>query len=64
MARSGRYRTVAEILEVKEVLVGDRRYVVCRNPQEVAEDTAARTTRVEKLESKPPSRWRSPGPRS
>ena len=38
LARPGRYRTVADNLKVKEVLVGDgerrRRYVVCFNPQE------------------------------
>jgi transposase len=38
LARPGRYRTVADNLKVKEVLVGvgerRRRYVVCFNPQE------------------------------
>jgi hypothetical protein len=31
LARAGRYQPVAANLEVKEVLVGGRRYVVCRN---------------------------------
>ncbi|MCG8454921.1 MAG: IS1634 family transposase [Holophagales bacterium] len=52
LARAGRYRKVAENLEVKEVLVEDRRYVVCRNPQEVAKDAAARAAMLEKLEDK------------
>ncbi|MCG8458988.1 MAG: hypothetical protein MI919_22150 [Holophagales bacterium] len=64
LARAGRYRNVAENLEVKEVLVEDRRYIVCRNPREMAKDTAARAAVVEMLESKPPSRWRPPGRRS
>ena len=38
VSRPGRYRPVAENLNVKEVVVGDgkrrRRYVACHNPQE------------------------------
>jgi transposase len=34
LARAGRYQAVAPNLEVKEVQVGERRYVVCRNPLE------------------------------
>jgi transposase len=38
LSRPGRYQTVAENLQVKEVVVGEgerrRRYVVCHNPQE------------------------------
>ena len=32
LSRAGRYREVGENLRVKEVRVGDRRYVVCHNP--------------------------------
>ncbi len=42
LARAGRYRTVAGNLEVKEVVVDGRRYVVCRNPVEAKKDAAAR----------------------
>jgi transposase len=46
LARPGRYRTVAENLEVKQVIVGEgetrRRFVVCRNPHEAKRDAARR----------------------
>lgn len=34
LSRAGRYKTVAENLQVKEVHVEERRYVVCFNPEE------------------------------
>ena len=49
LARAGRYQPVAANLEVKEVRVGDKRYVVCRNPQEAARDAGAREAILEKL---------------
>jgi DDE family transposase len=51
LARAGRYRTVADNLEVKEVVVDDRRYIVCRNPVEAKKDAAARERIVAKLEA-------------
>ncbi len=46
LARPGRYRTIRDNLEVKEVWVGAgerrRRFVVCRNPQEARRDRARR----------------------
>ncbi len=51
LARAGRYRAVADNLEVKEVVVDDRRYVVCRNPVEAKKDAAARGRIVAKLEA-------------
>lgn len=51
LARPGRYHPVAPNLEVKEVAVGDRRYVVCRNPEEAARDAAARAALVTHLET-------------
>ncbi len=51
LARAGRYHTVAGNLEVKEVVVEDRRYVVCRNPVEARKDAAARETLLAKLEA-------------
>jgi hypothetical protein len=40
LARPGRFRKVAETLEVKEVVIGEgerrRRYIVCRNQDEAA----------------------------
>lgn len=50
LARAGRYHKVAENLEVKQVTVDDRRYVVCRNPLEAKKDAAAREAIVAKLE--------------
>lgn len=51
LARAGRYRTVADNLEVKEVVVAGRRYIVCRNPVEAKKDAAARARIVAKLEA-------------
>lgn len=50
LARAGRYRTVRDNLDVKEVMVGDCRYVVCRNPAQAKKDKAAREALLEKLE--------------
>ena len=50
LGRAGRYHAVAPNLEVKEVVVADRRYVVCRNPAEAAKDAAAREAVLAKLE--------------
>jgi hypothetical protein len=49
LARAGRYHQVAANLEVKEVRVGDKRYVVCHNPQEALKDAAAREAILDKL---------------
>lgn len=51
LARAGRYHPVADNLQVKEVLVAGRRYVVCRNPEEAKRDAAARAAIVAKLEA-------------
>jgi hypothetical protein len=51
LARAGRYQTVADNLEVKQVVVEGRRYVVCRNPIEAKKDAAAREAILAKLES-------------
>ena len=51
LSRGGRYQKVADNLEVKEVRVKDRRYVVCRNLKEARKDAAARQALVEKLKS-------------
>jgi hypothetical protein len=53
LTRPGRYQTVADNLEVKEVIVGDgerrRRYVVCYNPQEAARQAKHREQVLEEL---------------
>ena len=49
LARPGRYQQVADKLEVKEVKVGERRYVVCRNPIEAKQDAADREALLAKL---------------
>jgi hypothetical protein len=49
LARPGQYQQVADNLEVKEVRVGERRYVVCRNPIEAKQDAADRAALLTKL---------------
>jgi hypothetical protein len=49
LARPGRYHAVADNLEVKEVRVGERRYIVCRNPIEAKQDAADREALLAKL---------------
>ena len=48
----GRYREVADNLRVKEVRIGDRRYIVCHNPSQANKDAEDRATIVEALERK------------
>jgi transposase len=50
LSRGGRYQKVADNLEVKEAIVGRRRYIVCRNPLEAKKDAAAREAILAKLE--------------
>jgi hypothetical protein len=50
LSRAGRYQEVASNLKVKEVIVGDRRYVVCLNPEEAAKDERDRQAILTKLE--------------
>jgi hypothetical protein len=49
LARPGRYQQVADNLGVKEVWLGERRYVVCRNPIEAKQDAADREALLAKL---------------
>ncbi len=49
LGRQGRYHRVADNLEVKEVSVDDRRYIVCRNLQTVERDAARRRDILGKL---------------
>lgn len=49
LERGGRYHEVADNLRVKEVMVGDRRYIVCHNPQEELKDKADRETIIQAL---------------
>lgn len=55
LSRGGRYHEVADNLKVKEVMVEDRRYIVCKNEEEAIKDAAARDSIVcrlgEKLDS-------------
>jgi hypothetical protein len=55
LSRPGRYRTVAENLEVKEVIVGAgerrRRYAVCFNPLEAKRQKAHREELLHELEA-------------
>jgi hypothetical protein len=55
LTRAGRYHTVADNLQVKEVLVGDgerrQRYVVCHNPKEEVRQRAHRQKVLAELEA-------------
>jgi hypothetical protein len=51
LARAGRYQTLKENQQVKEVWVADRRYVVCRNPFEAAKDETDREAIIDKLKA-------------
>lgn len=50
LERGGRYQEVSHNLRVKEVRVGERRYIVCHNPQEAVKDAADRDAIVRSLE--------------
>jgi hypothetical protein len=52
LKRAGRYREVKHNLWVKEVWVGQRRYVVCMNPERAEKDRKDRQAILEKLEAK------------
>ncbi|RMG72214.1 MAG: IS1634 family transposase, partial [Nitrospirae bacterium] len=47
----GRFQKVSEKLEVKDVEVGGRRYIVCYNPQEAERDKAIRDEVIRELEA-------------
>jgi hypothetical protein len=49
LGRAGRYREVDPNLFVKDVLIDERRYVVCHNPDEDARDKARRESILGKL---------------
>lgn len=55
LSRAGRYHRVQENLEIKEVRVGERRYIVCRNEEEARKDAAAREAILAKLRETPES---------
>ncbi|MDP2954763.1 MAG: transposase, partial [Chloroflexota bacterium] len=50
LSRAGRYQEVAENLRVKEVRVGEHRYIVCHNPAEEAKDAADRAAILASLD--------------
>jgi len=50
LGRAGRFEKVDEGLEVKEVRVGDHRYVVCLNRDEARKDALAREAIIAKLQ--------------
>jgi len=51
VSRPGRFQKVKDNLEVKEVRVGERRYVVCFNPQEAERQRRHRKDLLEELEA-------------
>jgi transposase len=51
LSRAGRSSVVADNLQVKEVMVGKRRYVVCRNPDQALKDRADRDAILRALEA-------------
>jgi len=50
VSRAGRYKTVADNLDVKEVWKEDRRYVICRNETEAEKDAQARKQILKHIE--------------
>lgn len=52
LSRAGRFRELDRQLGVKEVIASGVRYVVCRNPVEVAADAARRAEIIETLNKK------------
>jgi hypothetical protein len=52
LSRAGRYEDVAANLQVKEVMVGDDRYIVCLNEEERRKDETARAAILEHLREK------------
>ena len=55
LGRAGRYKEIAENLQVKEVVVGEgelrRRYLVCRNPAQAEREAKHREQVIEELEA-------------
>lgn len=52
LSRAGRYRVVQHNLQVKEVWVDDRRFVVCVNPERAEKDRQDRAAILDKLREK------------
>ena len=52
LGRGGRYQEVEANLRVKEIWVGERRYIVCHNPQEALKEAADRQAILESLQDK------------
>jgi transposase len=52
LSRAGRFQGVAENLKVKEVVVDDRRYIVCLNEEEARKDEEARLAILDHLREK------------
>ena len=52
IGRAGRYRTIHDKLDVKEVWVEDRRHILCRNPESVRRDRKRRDDILAKLKKK------------
>lgn len=52
LSRAGRYKEVKSNLKVKEVDLGDDRYLVCLNPEEAERDRQAREEVVAKLKER------------
>jgi hypothetical protein len=51
LSRAGRYEEVRDNLKVKEVWVGERRYVVCYNPEEAERQRAHRSEVLQELDA-------------
>lgn len=49
LSRAGRYHKVSDNLEVKEVWLGKRRYIVCHNGEEEARDQKRREEIIERM---------------
>jgi transposase len=64
LRRAGRYHEVSDNLELKEIWVGEHRYVVCHNPEEETRDCLEREKIIEhtrrELETKGPKAFIMP----
>jgi len=52
LSRGGSYKKVSENLKVKEVSLGDERYIICLNPEEAARDAYSREKIAAELREK------------
>ncbi|MFQ6052416.1 MAG: IS1634 family transposase [Candidatus Hydrothermarchaeota archaeon] len=50
LSTRGRYHKIKDNMEVKEAILGDKRYIICLNPDEAKKDRVSRENLVQKLQ--------------